>query len=124
MRATYRMLTTEVGNGGSIWAKQLRQFVEGGRRLRLGKYTAMQARKRIFRLRQETSCLATDTLQGNQNTLQVFEMSLAATARRSAQIPWVETDMRDLAQEKHNIKTTREGCNVGEPDKELVTAPS
>ena len=72
----------------------------------------MKACQCILRLRQETSCLATDTLQGNQSTLQAFGKSLAATARGSNQIPWVKTKMGNLAKEKNNINTKREEQDI------------
>ena len=87
LRTTYRVLAAKVRDGGRVRAKQLRQLVKGGRRLRLGKHAAVEAGQRILCLRQEAACLATDTLQGNQSTLQIFGKSLAATARRSAQVP-------------------------------------
>ena len=84
LRATYRVLASEVIDGGAVRAKQLSQFPEGSRSLPLGKHMAVQARQQAGSLLQETARLLASTLYSGNGAVQVIDGSLCAGTCHSA----------------------------------------
>ena len=84
LRATYRVLASEVVDGRAVRAKQFNQFPEGSRSLPLGKHASVQTRQRISILLQETTCLLAGTLYSSNCAVQIAGGSLCAGTCHSA----------------------------------------
>ena len=80
----YRVLTSEVVDGGAVRAKQFNQFPEGSRSLSQGKHAPVQTRQRINSLLQETTCMLASTLYSSNCAVQVTGGSLCAGTYHSA----------------------------------------